>query len=343
MNWQELLNTFSGDALDTMLKELEIIRPVDKKRKVNALKAYLKIEKNSGQKKLLKLVKDTLMVYELRSSIARLNLSQPIDSSECYDYLVSNLELITFENQDADAFVETSNDIVTEETAKPEYSKKDEEEMQIEAVGLIDLFRNQNYSLGQSVSDIVDNSIDIGASEIDIYYEMDREMGCRYLMISDNGKGMNDEDLKKGMILGLRRDRKTTDLGKFGIGLKMSSLAQAEDITIFSRTSKDDIDACRRLSVSHIKEAKKLVLFKKPASYNTHAENARELLDEKKTGTVVLWESMDKNAVNYGRNKNLRDNFHKEKAALADFLSLTFERYLSGTTKNNRIIFLNSF
>ena len=47
---------------------------------------------------------------------------------------------------------------------------------------------------------------------------------------------------------------------------------------------------------------------------------------------------MDKAPLNYARNKSLRNQFNKDKSALADFLSLTFERYLSGTTENNRIV-----
>ena len=63
--------------------------------------------------------------------------------------------------------------------------------------------------------DVIDNSVDVGATEVNIHYEMDRENGCRYLIIADNGAGMDEKTMQESMYLGIDRKRETSELGQY--------------------------------------------------------------------------------------------------------------------------------
>lgn len=98
----------------------------------------------------------------------------------------------------------------------------------MEAIGL-------NYALEAAIADLVDNSIDAGASHVLVRFV---RRGARLvsLCVVDNGRGMRDDELDYAMALGKRRDYKTSDLGHFGLGLKAASLGQARSLTVISRT-----------------------------------------------------------------------------------------------------------
>ena len=101
--------------------------------------------------------------------------------------------------------------------------------MILNAIGL-------NYALEDAVADLVDNSIDAGASNVLIRF-IRRGPGLVSLCIVDDGLGMNEDQLHDAMALGKRRDYGPNDLGHFGLGLKAASLGQARSLTVISRAS----------------------------------------------------------------------------------------------------------
>ena len=101
--------------------------------------------------------------------------------------------------------------------------------MIIEAIGL-------NYALEAAVADLVDNSIDAGASSVLVRF-IRRGSRLVSLCVVDNGRGMDDTELEHAMALGKRRDYKQSDLGHFGLGLKAASLGQARSLIVVSRAA----------------------------------------------------------------------------------------------------------
>ncbi|HWA72274.1 MAG TPA: ATP-binding protein [Polyangiaceae bacterium] len=91
----------------------------------------------------------------------------------------------------------------------------------------------RNHSFESAVADIVDNSLDAGASKVLVRFVRDHgELLGVYIV--DNGKGMGDAEIDRAMTFGGRRDYANTDLGHFGIGLKAASLGQAKSVTVLS-------------------------------------------------------------------------------------------------------------
>ena len=114
--------------------------------------------------------------------------------------------------------------------------------------GMLKVHQAQTYKLGQCIADLVDNSYDADATKIAVWLEQNSE-GDMYLLIFDDGKGIAKNKWKDAMTLGLQRDRKNDDLGVYGVGMKLSSLSQANEVTV---ASVHNGEYGLRLSLIHI-------------------------------------------------------------------------------------------
>lgn len=91
-----------------------------------------------------------------------------------------------------------------------------------------------NRTIESAIADLVDNSIDAGASMVLVrFVRTDDRIVSLYVI--DNGSGMDDESIDVAMTLGSQRDYGANDLGHFGVGLKAASLGQANSLTVISR------------------------------------------------------------------------------------------------------------
>lgn len=92
----------------------------------------------------------------------------------------------------------------------------------------------RNHSLETALADLVDNSIDAGASQVLVrLVKTDGRLTALYVV--DNGRGMTPSSIDVAMTVGGRRDYANDDLGHFGLGLKAASFSQARNLTVMSR------------------------------------------------------------------------------------------------------------
>src|SRR5437879_2839858 len=103
------------------------------------------------------------------------------------------------------------------------------------AARLMTSLRDIGYDLPSAVADLVDNSIDAGATSVRI--SVGTSGGDAFIRIADNGCGMTDRVLDEAMRYGSRRTYVNDQLGKFGLGLKAASLSQCRRLTVASRTT----------------------------------------------------------------------------------------------------------
>jgi hypothetical protein len=94
----------------------------------------------------------------------------------------------------------------------------------------------RNHSLETALADIVDNSIDAGASHILIRF-IRNHAHLTGLYVVDDGCGMPPDTIDTAMTLGGRRTYADSDLGRFGIGLKAASFSQAGSLTVLTRAA----------------------------------------------------------------------------------------------------------
>ncbi|MDX5408581.1 MAG: ATP-binding protein [Chromatiaceae bacterium] len=161
------------------------------------------------------------------------------------------------------------------------------------ASAMIEALRGLGYSTAASLADIIDNSISAEASEVHIQFDWD---GLKSrISILDNGRGMDDAELESAMTLGVLNpldERSSKDLGRFGMGLKTASFSQCRRLTVASRVKNADV-ACLRWDLDAISKDlnNEWFILEGPAS---GSEVYLEKLSTLESGTLVLWELMDR-------------------------------------------------
>ena len=193
-----------------------------------------------------------------------------------------------------------------------------------EASSMIETFRAIGYSIEAAVADIIDNSISASAKNVWVNFEWDGTN--TWISVKDDGKGMNNDELVQAMRPGSKNpleDRGNKDLGRFGLGLKTASFSQ-----------------CRKLSVISKKENEQPVFWTWDLDYvnQTGEWNLIQYLPEGnflneinsiKTGTIVIWNDIDRLVKNLDKNDEKSLNkFTDIMMIVKKHLAMVFHRFI---------------
>lgn len=191
---------------------------------------------------------------------------------------------------------------------------------------LMESTRAIGYSIEAAIADIIDNSIAASAGRIDIDFF---PIGESYISITDDGSGMTEEELISAMQYGSRsplEQREINDLGRYGLGMKTASLSQCRILTVVSK--KDGIISGAQWNLNHVlnEESWSLIVLddeeiKKYPNW--------EKLKEKRSGTIVIWQDLDKFGIG---EEDMAVAFERKMKLIRAHLSLVFHRYISGET-----------
>lgn len=97
--------------------------------------------------------------------------------------------------------------------------------------------RSMGYSFEAAVADIIDNSISANSTYVKLFFPK-TPLETKAVGILDNGDGMSDDILFEAMRYGSsdsEEERDSTDLGRFGLGMKAASLSQCRVLTVLSK------------------------------------------------------------------------------------------------------------
>lgn len=200
------------------------------------------------------------------------------------------------------------------------------------AGAMLEALRGLGYSTAAALADIIDNSISAKATEVRIDFLWNGKDSRISLL--DNGLGMSDLELESAMRLGDKSpldERDPTDLGRFGMGLKTASFSQCRRLTVASMKQGEisslrwDLDAL----IANPNEG--WLLFEGPA---VGSERFITPLEELKSGTIVLWEELDR-VVTKGYSA---DDFLDLTYRVEAHLSMVFHRLLQGPNPRLRLI-----
>src|SRR3989338_8374801 len=204
---------------------------------------------------------------------------------------------------------------------------------------LIKSLRDIGYDFSTAVADLVDNSIEAGATRIDILVEFDGDNS--FVRISDNGKGMTVEELKEAMRYGSERTYNDEDLGKFGLGLKTASMSQCQCFHVASRTMEEiNFIPAFCWDLAHIEKTNKWEIIE-PKSKEI-LTLLREPLNEHK-GTVVLWQKVDRMlGFKHPYGEPARKKLISMCRELEGYLAMVFHKFLAHETSKEPLeIYLN--
>ena len=202
----------------------------------------------------------------------------------------------------------------------------DYDEVPPNAPALINSMCASGYDLESAIADIIDNSISAGASTIRIV--INEHGAASWIAISDDGSGMDEKTLVTAMTFGCvnpEEPRSPDDLGRFGLGLKTASLSQCRRMTVFTRRLGGKV-LVRCWDKDFVKKEKKWALLRTGMSPLLE-DRFRRLLLEQKSGTVVLWEVLDRLGHD-SRNSDIAERLKLEVARLESHLAMVFHRYL---------------
>ena len=155
---------------------------------------------------------------------------------------------------------------------------------------LIGSLRDIGYDFNTAVADLVDNSIEAGATHIEIDI---RFRGAEsYILIADDGAGMTDSSINEALRFGSQRDYGADALGRYGLGLKTASLSQCSRLTVVSRRSTQRHRvAVRQLDLARIEVTDRWDVVD-PERIGAIDRAVHRL--RRGPGTVVVWENLDR-------------------------------------------------
>ena len=103
-----------------------------------------------------------------------------------------------------------------------------------DARGLVAAVARYGYSLHHALADLIDNSVDAGASNVTVRFFRDDAAILR-IVVADDGRGLDETGLRLAMQFGVQVEHGLADLGKYGLGLKSASLSQAQSVSLVTR------------------------------------------------------------------------------------------------------------
>lgn len=210
------------------------------------------------------------------------------------------------------------------------------------AASLIESLRAFGYDLKTALADLIDNSITARAKSIWIDFHWNGPDSC--ISVTDDGRGMSAPELLEAMRIGSQsplEERESEDLGRFGLGMKTASFSQCRYLTVRSKVTDNKTIESLCWDLDYVSECGEWRVLKNISSAATdHSKRLSEL----KSGTVILWESMDRIVGNEDvDDETAKDNFFARIDELKEHLAMVFHRFMSGTSPlviciNNRVV-----
>ena len=197
---------------------------------------------------------------------------------------------------------------------------------------MLEALRGLGYSTAAALADIIDNSISAGSTEVRVDFAW-AGAGSR-LSVLDDGRGMDDASLDSAMRLGDKNPldaRDPNDLGRFGMGLKTASFSQCRRLTVAS--VRNGSRSCLRWDLDALAANPDggWLLFEGPA---VGSESFLEPLSGRQSGTLVVWESLDRIVTAGYAAEDFVDLIDRVEAHLA----MIFHRLLQGPQARLRVL-----
>ena len=198
-----------------------------------------------------------------------------------------------------------------------------------EPVGMVASLSSLGYSLPDAVADLVDNSVSAKAGTIDVEFTWNGRSS--WVAVVDDGRGMSEEALVTAMTVAARwsaTDRTSTDLGRYGVGLKSASFSQCRLLTVCTAEA-DGNWRSRTWDLDVIEQAGQWRLLRQPP---VEAEKALEQLTAgRSVGTIVLWHRLAGYREITAADGKAQQQFYDEAEKVRSHLGLVFARFLTGS------------
>ena len=189
------------------------------------------------------------------------------------------------------------------------------------AARLVESLRDTGYSKEAAFADIIDNSIAANATQIEV--ELQYMYGEFRVIISDNGDGMSEEQLRNAMRYGSPRLDNPKSLGKFGMGLKTASTAFCRRLVVLSHQDGNNVGRAWDIDKIIISDRWEL----ETPNEDDYYDDFEVLNNFSNSGTMIIWENIDR-LVKSGSEKQMREQIKSLGKELSLELSAIFFKFL---------------
>ena len=163
----------------------------------------------------------------------------------------------------------------------------------------VEALRDSGYmSTTHAIAELIDNSIESGATSIEVFGitqrdDTTRRFTLKELAVLDNGGGMDKETLRRSLRYGDGTRRAREGIGRFGVGLPNSSMSQARQVDVWSWQSGVTNALHTRLSIADVNRG--LHEIPEPTLQNipkVYRDASRMEFGD--SGTLVMWSDLDR-------------------------------------------------
>lgn len=191
-----------------------------------------------------------------------------------------------------------------------------------DAEGVFEAIARIGYEFEQAIADLVDNSIDAGATEVLVRFAHDGR-AVNSVLVIDNGHGMTSDTLDVAMAFGARSGKTSDDLGKYGMGLKSASFSQCDVLTVIS-VARRLVDG-RRWKAEKAK-AGWLCEVLDGTEARSYLDRNSDRVDLRQHGTLVEWNRLDALSHSMQSPETMIENRFQQ---LSNHLGLVFHRFIA--------------
>ena len=188
--------------------------------------------------------------------------------------------------------------------------------------GVLRAISNSGYDINAALADLVDNSIDAGASNVLIRVFLSGNRVTQ-IAVADDGLGMTPDELELAMAVG-KSSKGEGHLGLYGIGLKSASLSHARTLTVATRQGTET--SAVEFAEADFADDWKLNLLDTASAVQIMDAGWPEFLNLSESGTVVIWSDL---RVLGAEAPNQKQRYAQFARRAAESLGLVFHRYLA--------------
>ena len=124
---------------------------------------------------------------------------------------------------------------------------------------IIATLSHSGYKIDTSIADLLDNSIAHNAHNIDIRFNFQSDNVDDWTVeIIDDGDGMDSETLSNAFLMGersLKDERESGDHGRYSVGMKTASIAQADYLLVVSKMENKEFTA-KAMDMNYLNDKK---------------------------------------------------------------------------------------
>lgn len=176
-----------------------------------------------------------------------------------------------------------------------------------------------NHGLETGIDELIDNAIDAGASRIAIVFHTG-DTRLERIAIHDDGSGMDPKKMEGVLRLGGHAAHSEKNIGRYGMGLKEGSFANADQTVIVSKPEGSNGHGIQLLKETF--EAGRL-----SAESVSIYWKSREALDLPDHGTTIVWSDL----INVYKGDDIEeaeDHLSSELEGLRKHVSIRYHRFL---------------